>query len=180
MQSNISKSYKKELLGNLKNKKYRDAFVESHIKNGIPFQIKTMRERRDLTQEELGVLANMKQAAISRLENPNYGNFTLKTLKEIASAFDVALTVRFVPFSDLVKWDLALDADSLEAPSFNKDPYFLKGGVEVTSISDTNQYKEIIPTSTSNKVVNIKDHKPKTISIILQAQVLEMGTLASY
>ncbi len=122
MQSNTSKSHKEKLLENLKDKEYRKAFVESHINNGVAFQIRTM--RGDLTQEDLGKLAGMKQTQICRLENPNYGSFTLKTLKEIAAAFDVALIVRFVPFSELVKWDLNLSAQTLLVESFDKDPYF--------------------------------------------------------
>lgn len=127
MQSNTSMTYKEELLNNLKNEEYRKAFVESHINNGIAFQIRTMRNNRNLNQEALGNLAGMKQEAICRLENPNYGSFTLKTLKEIAAAFDVALIVRFVPFSDLVKWDLNLSEELLDVSSFNKDTYFTEG-----------------------------------------------------
>jgi len=44
------------------------------------------------------------QNAIYRAENPNYGKQTITTLKKIAAAFDVALVVRFVPFSELVDW----------------------------------------------------------------------------
>jgi len=129
MQSNTSMTYKEELLLNLKDKEYRTSFVEAHINNGIAFQIKTM--RGDLTQEELGMLAGMKQEAICRLENPNYGSFTLKTLKQIASAFDVALIVRFVPFSDLINWDLDLSAESLKVLSFDEDLDFKKQGEDV-------------------------------------------------
>jgi hypothetical protein len=46
----------------------------------------------------------MTQNAVSRLENPFYGKATITTLKRIAAVFDVALVVRFVPFSRLVKW----------------------------------------------------------------------------
>ena len=123
MQLNTSKtkSYKEELLENLKDKEYRKAFVDAHINNGISFQIRSM--RGDLTQGQVGELAGMKQEQISRLENPNYGRFTLNTLKEIAAAFDVALTVRFVPFSDLVKWDINLSSESLNVPRYDEDSY---------------------------------------------------------
>lgn len=145
MQSNISMTYKDELLEDIKDKEYRNAFVSSHISNGIPFQIKTMRNNRKMIQKELGKLARMKQTAICRLENPNYGNFTLKTLKAIAAAFDVALIVRFVPFSELVKWDLKLSAHSLEVPSFDQDNF-----AEITA--DHKQY----PPSTKKALSNIE------------------------
>ena len=108
----------------LKDKKYRDAFVSEHIDTGIPFQIRALRKQRGWTQKELSNLIGMAQERISVAENPNYSRFNLKTLKRIASAFDVALIVRFIPISELVKWELNLSSETLEAVSFNKDPYF--------------------------------------------------------
>ena len=122
---NITKRLKK-LIEELKDKEYRDAFVEEHIDTGIPFQIRALREQkgREWTQKELGMRTGMAQETISRLEDPNYGKLTLKTLKRIASAFDVALMVRFVPFSELVEWELKLTPDSLTPSGFEEDPYF--------------------------------------------------------
>lgn len=84
-------------------KAYRDAYVLEHIKNGVAFQIRTNREDRNWTQGKLGEVAGKPRNVISRLEDPNYGKLTLATLLEIASAFDVGLLVKFVPFSRLVK-----------------------------------------------------------------------------
>ena len=66
----------------------------------------------------------MAQETISRLEDPNYGKLTLKTLKRLASAFEVGLMVRFVPFSELVEWELIIRTNSLEVLSFDEDSYF--------------------------------------------------------
>lgn len=167
MQSNTSMTYKEELLKYLKDKEYRDAFVSSHIDNGIPFQIKTMRDNRKMTQEELGELAEMKQAAISRLENPNYGSFTLKTLKGIASAFDVALIVRFIPFSDLVKWDLDLSSETLNVLSFNEDPYFKGQPQKISNLSLISSQQS----AQSESVLNLCSKKTKrNISSFNQTQ----------
>ena len=58
---------------------------------------------------------------ISRYENPDYGKYSISTLLELAAAFDVALAVRFVPFSELVEWDLSSNpAKECPAP-FEKD-----------------------------------------------------------
>jgi transcriptional regulator with XRE-family HTH domain len=115
----------KRLIADMKNKEYRDAFVSEHIDTGIPFQIRALREQRGLTQKELAERAGMKQERISAIENPNYKNaFTLSTLKRLASAFDIALIVRFAPISQLVDWELKLSPESLQAVSFNEDPYF--------------------------------------------------------
>ena len=115
---------REKLKAQLKDKKYRDAFVSEHIDTGIPFQIRALRKQREWTQKKLSDLTGMAQERISVAENPNYSRFNLKTLKRIAAAFEVALIVRFVPISELVKWELNLSSDTLEAVSFNKDPYF--------------------------------------------------------
>src|SRR5215208_4448170 len=92
----------RQIAASLGDKEYRDAFVEEQIDTGLPFQIRTMRQRRGWTQGDLGQRAGMAQETISLLESPTYGRFTLRTLKRLASAFDVAVMVRFVPFSQFV------------------------------------------------------------------------------
>ena len=111
----------KQLTNNLGNKAYRDAFVESHIRAGLSFQIRAMRDARGWTQKTLAERANTKQEAISRLENPDYGRFTLETLKRLASAFDVALVVRFAPFSELIDRVSSLRPSDLNVPDFVHD-----------------------------------------------------------
>lgn len=117
---------RKKIIEDLRNKEYRDAFVMEHIDTGVPFQIRALREQkgREWSQKELGTRTKMAQETISRIEDPNYGKLTLKTLKRLASAFDVALMVRFVSFSELVEWEIHLTPQSLEAINFENDPYF--------------------------------------------------------
>ena len=115
---------REKLIEQLKDERYRDAFVSEHIDTGIPFQIRAIRKQRKWTQKELADNAGMLQERISVAENPNYAKFNLKTLKKIASAFGVALVVRFVPISELVEWELNLSSKSLEAIKFEDDPYF--------------------------------------------------------
>lgn len=78
-----------------------------------------------MTQEALAKEAGMNQNAIYRLESPSYGRPTLTTLKRIASALDVALVVRLVPYSELVDWisgtprlNRGLTTHSLAVPNF--------------------------------------------------------------
>lgn len=70
----------------------------------------------------------MPQNAISRLESPDYGKPTLTTLKRLAAALDVALVVRFIPFSEMVDWvsgtprlQDGLSADTLGVPTFGEE-----------------------------------------------------------
>ncbi len=152
---------KAKLIDELKNKEYRDAFVSEHIDTGIPFQIRALRDQRKWSQEVFARHAKKHQAAVSRLENPDYGGFTLTTLKEIASAFDVALIVRFVPISELVEWELNLSPKSVQAVSFDEDAYFKEKKKEETIALTSAQYATISPTKTSSNVVNIKDYLSK-------------------
>ena len=110
----------------LMNKKNREAFVSACVDQTISFQIKALRltEERNWTQKELALRTGMKQERISVCENPNYGRFSLQTLKQLASAFDVALIVRFAPFSELVEWESNLSTESLEVKNFDKEDYF--------------------------------------------------------
>ena len=168
---------KKKLLEDFKVKRYRDAFVSTLIDTGIPFQIKTLREQRnEMSQKELGELAGMKQEAISRLENPDYGKLNLNTLKRIASAFDVGLIVRFAPLSELVKWELNLTSESLKAVSYDEDLYFKEepaqeGGAFALSTGQDTIVDDIflgtIMPSDTNKPISLSIHVPDTNEISL-------------
>jgi transcriptional regulator with XRE-family HTH domain len=81
-------------------KRYRDIFGTS-ITGTTAAQIRAMREKKGWSQQKLAKEVEMGQARISLLENPNYQTLSLNTLKRIANVFDVALVVRFVPFSKL-------------------------------------------------------------------------------
>jgi transcriptional regulator with XRE-family HTH domain len=106
-----------------------------------------MRERDGLTQEELAEKVGMNQNAIHRLENPNYGKPTITTLKRIAAAFDVALIVRFVPYSQLVDWvsgkphlDQGLRPSALAVPRYadeEKERHLRENAVNYAQIFTT-------------------------------------------
>ncbi|MBW7957195.1 MAG: helix-turn-helix transcriptional regulator [Deltaproteobacteria bacterium] len=137
---------KKKLISRLKDKEYRDAFVSEHIDTGVPFQIKALRNQRHWTQHDLAERTGMAQTRISVLEDPNYNRITLKTLKKLASAFDVGLIVRFVSLGELVEWELNLSPDSLKAFSFEQDQYFSE---EMQDINVVGQENEAISASTA-------------------------------
>ena len=111
----------RQIWNKLANKEYRDSFVASNIANTVSSQIFTLRDQRGWTQKELAQRAGMGQSRIPALEDPNLENFEIGTLKRIAAAFDVALVVRFVPFSELVSWTSELSEERLSAPEFAND-----------------------------------------------------------
>jgi len=113
-----------QLFGSFAEKEYRDAFVEEHISSGLARQIRAIREKNDWTQEELGERTDKAQETISQWENPDYGSFTLKSLKALASAFDVALMVHFVSFRDLIDRVSNLTPETIAPPSYERQMSF--------------------------------------------------------
>jgi transcriptional regulator with XRE-family HTH domain len=105
----------------LRNKEYRESFVASQISNTIAAQIFSLREAHGWKQAEVAARAGMKQSRISDLEDPNYENYETRTLVKLASAFDVGLVVRFVPFSELAKWSTNLSPRDFLPTEFSKD-----------------------------------------------------------
>ncbi len=102
-------------------KTFRDSYTYEHVRNGISFQIRAMRDERGWTQGKLGEITAKPRNVITRLEDPNYGKFTIKTLLEIASAFDVALLIRFIPFSKLLREYEDTSSSALVARSILKE-----------------------------------------------------------
>jgi transcriptional regulator with XRE-family HTH domain len=116
-------STKSSLIRKLKkSKEYRDAFVDSEISVGLPFQIRALREQRSWSQKDLAEATSMLQPRICAMEQAGYGNFTLNTLKKLASAFDVGLVVRFAPFGEIVNWADSFSPDTFCVPSCKDDP----------------------------------------------------------
>jgi len=110
------------LLSTLADKAYRALFVETQVETLIPFQIRAMRESRGWTQKQLASLAGMAQGRISLLESPKYESaVTVKTLVKLADAFDVALVVRFAPFSELAEWSTLIGHEHHDVPDFSTE-----------------------------------------------------------
>ena len=70
----------------------------------LAVQIQSLRLKEGWTQDFLAQKAGTKQAGVCRWEN-SQPPASLATLKKIASAFDVALVVKFVPFSEFLVGD---------------------------------------------------------------------------
>jgi transcriptional regulator with XRE-family HTH domain len=112
---------KAKKIARLTNKEYRDAFVGAQINVGLPFQLRALREQRKWKQADVAEKTGMLQPRISAMERPGGTKFTLETLRRLASAFDVGLLVKFVPFSELVQWSDDFNAESFAVPSFDED-----------------------------------------------------------
>jgi transcriptional regulator with XRE-family HTH domain len=117
----MSGSWTQSLLKQLRDKRFRSAYVAEDIRTGIAFQIRALRESRGWSQAELGRRADKPQSVIARLEDPDYGRLSLRTLLDMASAFDIALLVRFVSFGELLRRNTNLSQEALAVPEFSND-----------------------------------------------------------
>jgi transcriptional regulator with XRE-family HTH domain len=80
-----------------------------------------MREDRTWTQAKLAEKLGTTQNTVSRLENPKTSKPTITTLKRIAEAFDVALIVKFAPFSEFVDTISGMSCKSVAVPDYNAE-----------------------------------------------------------
>jgi transcriptional regulator with XRE-family HTH domain len=112
---------RKRLFKKLKSKKFREAFVDSVMGDVIATQIYNLRTSRGWSGKQLAEKAAMAQPRIPLLENPDYRSYTLRTLKRLADAFDVALIVRFAAFGELVDYMLSFSSKNIEIPDFQTE-----------------------------------------------------------
>jgi transcriptional regulator with XRE-family HTH domain len=111
----ISKRFADELA----EKRMRDAYLSAQTRTKLTNQIRAIRNQRGWSQGQFAKILGKPQSNVSRLENREYGNFSLNTLFELASAFDVGLVVEFVPYDQFLRRTKDLSARALQMPSFS-------------------------------------------------------------
>jgi transcriptional regulator with XRE-family HTH domain len=116
-------SLSKKLMEKLGRKAYRAAYVGEHVRRGIAAQIRAMRDQRGWNQGKLSKELGKPQSVVSRLEDPSYGKVTVQTLLEVAATFDVALQIRFVPFSSFLQQTRDVSTRSMQVVSFGDDVF---------------------------------------------------------
>lgn len=82
----------------------KDEFHWRQATQTLPAQIRGMRAQKKWTQKELARRAGIHWSTVIRLED-DCSNASIRVLERIASAFDVALIIRFGPWSQaLMIW----------------------------------------------------------------------------
>jgi len=110
-----------KLIGKLKDREYRAAYVEENVRTGIAFQVRALRSQRGWTQKKLAEVMGKPQSVVCRIEDPDYGKLSVQTLLEVAAAFDVALVIQYVGFPEFLRRTRDVSPDALGARSFEDD-----------------------------------------------------------
>jgi hypothetical protein len=66
------------------------------------------------------------------METPGAVNFNLDTLVRVASALKVGLVVKFVPFSEMLRWENEFSQDSFNPVTIDRDSDFQGRNAPVT------------------------------------------------
>lgn len=118
----MSRHQEHRLIEELRDPEYRDIFFADVVNGFIASQIKTNREMRGWSQKELGERAGMmKQSRVSVLEDVNYESWSLRTLRRIAKAFGLVLSVRFVSVGTALREYASFSSDRLYQPSIEEE-----------------------------------------------------------
>jgi hypothetical protein len=129
--------------------------VFERVRNSLPFQIRTLREQREWTQKILGSVADKPANVISRLEDPNYGKLTLKTLFELASAFECGLLIKFVPFTRLLREYEDVSPAALSAAGISDEAEALTAWATTKDQQDQEQDETETHVSTTQATKNV-------------------------
>lgn len=94
----MTKNYRETLNELLKDPEFRAEYEALEPEFQIIRAMLEGREKLNLTQKDLAERSGITQADISRLENGN-ANPSIRTLKKLASAMNMALDIKFVPLA---------------------------------------------------------------------------------
>lgn len=86
----------------LADQEYRHAYAQEFLDMTLARQIRALRKSRGWSQKDLADRLGTKQSRVSEIEDEDYGSLSIAALKDLATAFDVYLNVRFASFAELL------------------------------------------------------------------------------
>jgi transcriptional regulator with XRE-family HTH domain len=109
------------ILNEFSDKEFRDGYVEARSVNMIAYQLRALREQRNLSQKQAAHrLPRGTQSSISRAEDPDYGKLAVSTLLDFAAAYDVALVVKFCSHEEFLLQTSNLSPLNLQVQSYDE------------------------------------------------------------
>lgn len=100
---------------------YRVAYMEAAIHQNIAWQMKVNRQHRCMSKADLATLTGIAEHEISSFEDTEFEDHDIKSLKKIANAFDCALVVGFVSYSELAYKSNRLSKNHLIACGYSEE-----------------------------------------------------------
>lgn len=156
-----------------KDKETRHIYADDFLNTFIASQLKVLREDREWTQTTLAEEAGMKQERISVLEDVNYESWSVKTLKRLAKAFDLRLSIKFETFGSFLSEFDQFNREILSRPSFESDPAFndqilnaasLASGITASSTETSSQLRALVASANSTAVqYNFRSSTPPVL-----------------
>jgi transcriptional regulator with XRE-family HTH domain len=112
----------------LRSQESRASYIKAKLSVLVPAQIRALRLKSTNPpmpfQRDLAKQAEVHQSRISMFETPG-ANITLETLSKIAAALRCGVMVKFVPFSEMLRWENSFSADAFEVLRLEQDKAFL-------------------------------------------------------
>lgn len=104
-------STRNDLLSLLKDRRVCHLFAGIELRREIARQVREHRLARGWSQGDLAKKAGLSEGVIARVENPDGDDPEILDLQQIARALDVALSIRFISWGELV--DLVLSQQGI-------------------------------------------------------------------
>lgn len=153
----------------LQNEDARYAYADSVVNAFISAQIKNLREDRELSQQQLADLIGTKQSGISRLEKADYSAWKVATLRKLARAFGVRLSIGFEEFGTLIDDVAGFKKKRLLPCKFEDDPVFnqstnteeTQSAVIGTGAEEAQREPTQIPTDTNTYAELLSRQRPR-------------------
>jgi transcriptional regulator with XRE-family HTH domain len=118
------------------------SYILSKLLVLVPAQIRALRLKsvdppmpyqRDLARE-----SDLHQSRISMFETPGAANMTLETIAKIAAGLRVGVVVKFVPFSDMLRWENLFSPEN-DVVRLSKDEAFINPEADRSKLNGFSQ-----------------------------------------
>lgn len=81
---------------------FRARYLRAWARTEVANQLRDVRRRRQMRQQDVAVKTGTGQSAISRIEKADYEGWTFKTLLKIAEVLDARLEITLTPIETVV------------------------------------------------------------------------------